>query len=270
MKRVNKKGRVNARDAARMRNGVVRRKRRKRKYTLYYILMFIILITMAISLSLTVFFNIDEIEILNSNSHTEEEIISASNVKIGDNLFRTSLKNIEDNILDSCLDFDKVIARRSFPNKLVIECVSCSVKFCYQKNDGRYVYVSNYGRITEVDQPEPLPNTLTLKINSELFENCQKGQYIELEKEDEIKINSIIAKLDSVGFKDINMISFDESSVYITYQNRIVIEISDMSKLDYIINMSRSIIDSYIGINEHGRIFLDNSNQSIHFLPETT
>lgn len=270
MKRVNRKRRLNARDAARMRNGAVRRKRRKRKYMLYYILIFIIFVTMAISLSLTVFFNINEIVVLNSGMHTEDEIISVSNVKIGDNLLRISLKNIEDNVLDSCLDFDKVNVQRSFPSKIIIECVPCNVRFCYQKNDGRYVYVSNHGRIIEVDQPIPLANTLILKMNNDFFDDCKKGQYIELNQDDNIKINSLIEKLDSVGFKDVNMIVFDEAGLYITYQNRIVIEIADMSKVDYILNMSINILDNYVGINEHGRIFLDNSNQSIHFLPEST
>lgn len=270
MKRVNRKRRLNDRDAARMKNGVVRRKRRKRKYMLYYILIFIIFVTMAISLSLTVFFNIHEIEVLNSGIHTEDEIISVSNVKIGDNLLRTSLKNVEDNVLDSCLDFDKVNVKRSFPSKIIIECIPCNVKFCYQKKDGRYVYVSSYGRIAEVDQPVPLANTLILKMSSDCLEDSIKGQYIELNDEDIVRTNSLIEKLDSVGFKDVNMVAFDESGVHITYQNRIVIEIPDMSKVDYIINMSMNIIDNYIGINERGRIFLDDSNKSIHFLPEST
>lgn len=270
MKRVNRKRKLDARDAARMKNGVVRRKRRKRKYMLYYILIFIVFVTMAISLSLTVFFNINEIVVVNSGVHTEDEIISVSNVKMGDNLLRTNLKNIEDSVLDSCLDFDKVNVQRSFPSKIIIECVPCNVKFCYQKNDGRYVYVSNYGRIIEADQPAPFADTLVLKMNSDFFEDCQKGQYIKLNQEDSIKINSLVEKLDAVGFKDVNMIVFDEAGVYITYQNRIVIEIVDLSKVDYILNMSINILDNYIGINEHGRIFLDNSNQSIHFLPEST
>lgn len=181
MKRT-KKRRLNTRDAARLRNCTVRKRRRKRKYMLYYILIFIIFITTAISLSLTVFFNIDEIVVLNSGVHTTDEITSVGNVKIGDNLLRTSLKKIEDNILDECLDFDKVSVKRSFPNKLIIDCLPCDIKFCYQTNDGMYVYVSSYGRVIETEQPAPSDNTLVLKVNTDFFENCEKGQYIELSK----------------------------------------------------------------------------------------
>lgn len=263
-----KKRRLNPRDAARLRNGTVRKRRRKRKYMLYYILIFIIFVTTAVSLSLTVFFNIDEIVVLNSGVHTTDEITSISNVKIGDNLLRTSLKKIEDNILDVCLDFDKVSVKRSFPNKLIIDCLPCDVKFCYQKNDGMYVYVSSYGRITETEQSVPPDNTLVLKINTDVFEDCQKGQYLELPQEDKTKINTLINKVDSIDCKDITRIAFDESKIYVTYQNRIVIEIPEISKANYMIDMSMKIIDDYIGINEHGKIFLDNSSQSVHFLPE--
>lgn len=269
MKRI-KKRRLNTRDAARMRNSTVRRKRRKRKYMLYYILIFIVFATTAISLSLTVFFNIDEIVVLNSGGYAADEIKSISNVKIGDNLLRTSLKKIEDSILDVCLDFDKVSVKRSFPNKLVIDCLPCDVKFCYQKSDGRYVYISSHGRVTETDQSAPLPDVLTLKINTDFFEDCQKGQYIDLPQEDKTKISSLINKLDSVGCKDISRMAFDESKIYLTYQNRIVIEIPDISKADYMIDMSMNILDNYIGINECGRIFLDISSKSVHFLPEST
>lgn len=269
MKRT-KKRRLNTRDAARLRNATVRKRRRKRKYMLYYILIFIIFVTTAVSLSLTVFFNIDEIVVLNSGAHTTDEIISIGNVKIGDNLVRTSLKKIEDNVLDECLDIDKVSVKRSFPNKLIIDCLPCDVKFCYQKNDGMYVYVSSCGRVTETEQSAPPDNTLILKINTDFFEDCHKGQYIELPQEDKTKINKLINKLDSVGCKDINRIVFEESKIYVTYQNRIVIEIPDISKTNYMIDMSMNIINDYIGLNERGKIFLDNFGQSVHFLPEGT
>ena len=67
-----------------------RKKKRKRNYTLYYILLFFFLTVAGIVLSLTVFFNIRNIEVTGSAIYGVEDVEPLLGVQKGDNLLRIS------------------------------------------------------------------------------------------------------------------------------------------------------------------------------------
>ena len=269
MKKV-KRSKINSREIARIKSRKIRKRRKKRTYMLYYIIIFVIFLATGISLSLTIFFNIDAIEINDSGQYSTDEVLTASEVNVGDNLLRINLDKIENNILNSCLELEKINIKRSFPNKLIINCVPCELKFCCQKDDGRYIYISRYGRIVEEDAPCSKSGLLILKIDGVELKKYQKGEYFQISKEDKAKVDNLINIIDNVGLKDVSKIELCESGAYVTYQNRVIIEISDISNAQYMLQMAANILDEYIGLNENGRIFLDYSTHSIHFLPETS
>ena len=109
---------------------------------------------------------------------------------------------------------------------------------------------------------------MILKIDGEDPQNYQKGEYFQISKENKTKIDNLISIIDNVGLKDVSEIELSENGAYVTYQNRVIIEISDISNAQYMLKMAANILDEYIGINENGRIFLDFSTKSVHFLPE--
>ena len=263
-----KRHRINSREIARIKRCKSKKKRKKRSYILYYILIFIVFLTIGISLSLTVFFNIDAIEIHESGKYSNDDILVASDIRIGDNLLRVNLEKTSERILNSCLDLEKVSVKRSFPNKLIIDCELCELKFCYQKNDGRYIYISRYGRIVEADQPCSAKGLMNLKIYDAEPHNYQKGEYFQISKENKTKIDNLISIIDKIGLKDVSGIELLENGAYVTYQNRVIIEILDISNAEYMLKMAANILNEYIGINENGKIFLDFSTQAVHFLPE--
>ena len=128
MKKV-KRSKINSREIARIKSRKIRKRRKKRTYMLYYILIFVIFLTIGISLSLTVFFNIDIIEINNSGKYSTNDVLAASEVTVGDNLLKINLEKIQQRILNSCLELEKINVKRSFPNKLIIDCEPCELKF---------------------------------------------------------------------------------------------------------------------------------------------
>ena len=124
-----KRAKINSREIAKLKSCGMRKRRKKRAYILYYILIFIIFLTLGISLSLTVFFNIDVIEVRGTGEYSTDDILSASEVKVGDNLLRVNLEKTGERILNSCLELEKVNVKQSFPNKLIIDCEPCELKF---------------------------------------------------------------------------------------------------------------------------------------------
>ena len=65
-------------------------KKRRIKKLIALILGIIIIIAVAVTLSLTVFFRIDNVAVTGDEIYNNEDVIAASKLNIGDNMFMTS------------------------------------------------------------------------------------------------------------------------------------------------------------------------------------
>ena len=64
--------------------------------------------------------------------------------------------------------------------------------------------------------------------------------------------------------------NIDANTTHITSENRIVLEIKDISKTDYLIKMSKEAMKKIIGRNEKGNLTYIKSKKTLHFIPEKT
>lgn len=267
MKQVKKTKRSPAtREEAIRANGSNRKRRRKRRYTLYYILVAVLFITVGISLSLTVFFNIETISVETPGRYTQQEIAEACGAEIGDNLVRTEMGKVEQNVLNQCIYLDSVYADRSFPATLVIVCTPAEIAYSCQAPDGTYSYLSFAGRVLEVGQPSAAPNTTVLSGFE--FEQMQQGDYADLSGTSVQELKLIRDKANEVGLNDITGIEIKgANSADVIYQDRITIQVDNIGDADYILQAAEKIIHQYIGPTEHGTIFRESKEQTFHFLP---
>ena len=81
------------------------RKKHRGNYLLFYIAFGLIFVILAVSLSLTVFFNINEIEVEGCVRYTSDDVAAASGITLGDNMFLTSYSDCESEI---CLNLPYV------------------------------------------------------------------------------------------------------------------------------------------------------------------
>lgn len=259
-----------SRDDIRQNTGRRRRKRKKRKYMLYYILYLIILISVGIVLSMTVFFNITGFIVNEPGIYTQEEIVLQSGVQTEENLVRCNTSKAEEAILNSCIYLDDVDVSRKFPSTLEISCVPAQTAYNLQQTDGSYAYISSNGRVLEISQPVPFEGVITINGTQLDGSTIQRGSFLELD-ESEIteQLKTIQTLIRSVGISDITSIQITgENSVILEYQGRIKIEIDDLSQAEYILSASKTIISEYIGTSEHGTLFYEEGDKSIHFLPD--
>ena len=98
----------------------VRRRRRHRNYIIYYILLGTIMTIVCITLSLTVFFNIEKLNPTGSSVYSSEEILAAVNARKGDNLIRLNVGKLESQALETLTSAESVEIKRHFPNQLDI------------------------------------------------------------------------------------------------------------------------------------------------------
>ncbi|QQK07512.1 cell division protein FtsQ/DivIB [Miniphocaeibacter halophilus] len=90
------------------------------------------------------FFNIKTINITGIKYLQEDDVIKKSNI-IGENIFLTSKKSIEKNLIkENLLDFK---IEKKYPNTVNIEIVENTIIACI-KNDDNYSYIDGLGKIS--------------------------------------------------------------------------------------------------------------------------
>ena len=98
------------------------------------------------------FFDIKEIQALNSNQISSETIISLSGLKTGQNIFQFWTSDVQKNIKTNAY-IESVKVKRKFPNKIEIEVQEREPKFSIPVL-GQYAYMSSQGYVLEIKANE--------------------------------------------------------------------------------------------------------------------
>lgn len=232
-----------------------KRKRRKRRYTLYYIMLFLFMVIVGCVLSVTVFFNIQNIEVEGSEIYAAEEIIAAGEVQTGDNLFRISTAHIEDAIRDKLVYVDAVQVSRSFPEGLRITVTDAVPFASVSDGTGTYTVLSAGGRVLEAGQASPAEGTV--EFQGITMENPGLGTFISEEKQPEyFSLVKVYQSCLDAGIEQVNRVVYNHAAdVRIFCQNRIRIDIGSINELEYKFTFAQWAITERIG--DHEMVVID-------------
>ena len=89
------------RDSGRRSNSDKARQKRKRVIRVYMQIIFTIVFLIMIILSLTIFFNIEKITVTGNGQYDEAEIINASGLEYGENMFLTKMSSHAEQIMQN-------------------------------------------------------------------------------------------------------------------------------------------------------------------------
>lgn len=143
-----------------------RRRQQRMRRRIFYVALSLIVIIVGIVLSLTVFFNITKIEVEGNTIYTEKEIIAASGVDIGDNLFLVARDSVRTSISEELPFAGNVEFSNKLPGTLKIKVYDTSVRCAIETKDG-YILINENGKVLG-----------TVDTLEELYENAvYLGQY---------------------------------------------------------------------------------------------
>lgn len=143
-----------------------RRRQQRMRRRIFYVALSLIVIIVGIVLSLTVFFNITKIEVEGNTIYTEKEIIAASGVDIGDNLFLVARDSVRTSISEELPFAGNVEFSNKLPGTLKIKVYDTSVRCAIETKDG-YILINENGKVLD-----------TVDTLEELYENAvYLGQY---------------------------------------------------------------------------------------------
>ena len=157
-----------------------RRRRRTGRQALHYLLILAVAAAIMAALSLTVFFKIETVEVTGLTKYAAEEVIQASGVQVGQNLFRVSEEKVNGLLTQQFPYIQEVTLKRSYPARLTLEVTQAQPLGAALTAAG-YVLIGNNGRILEagVDAVDPEVTIVTGMYLSDITEGRVLGTVVE-------------------------------------------------------------------------------------------
>lgn len=165
---------------------IKRRKRRKAFKIVKYLMLLALFITLILVTIFSPLFNIKNIILTGNEQITQNEIISLSGVKIGENTYKISKHKVKEKIKENTY-IEDVIIKRKLPSELQISIVERKPAFMIEYG-ATFVYVNNQGYMLEINT-EKLELPILQGIQTETTNFIEGNR---LENNDLQKMNTVI------------------------------------------------------------------------------
>ena len=219
-----------------------KRKKRKRNAILY-IMIVLLLVGIAVISSVTIFFNIINIEVIGDSRYAKDKIESASGILEGQNMFRLDKFEIEQSMVKQ-LPYLKTVEyfKRKLPDTLEIH-VEDTTAVAAVKTAAGYVLIDADSKMLEL--AAQLPETTVEVIGAELGK-FEPGETAEFGNENAAElIRLLVTELKSAGILDgatsINVTKRHDLSF--VYNDVIQCELGTMSDLSVKIKMIAQVLE---------------------------
>ena len=236
-----------ARHAESARASRVRQRRRKQKLRIFYALLFLIVLGFAVTLSLTVLFQINSIQVTGTSRYSQEEIVKASGIQTGENLFLTKTKQAEAEISQKLPYIGAVKVSRKLPAKISIQVEAATVDGAVETENG-YVLLTGSGKMLElVEQP---PENGTLIVGLALKSASPGKPVVYQDTASQELYQQLIASIKNNSFAPVTKIDISNPyRILMEYDKRIILNLGTSADLDYKVRFGKTILE---GKNENG------------------
>ena len=190
----------------------------------------LVLIFLVVVLAMSLFFRVSEIEVVNASDYTDSEIITASGIEKGVNLFFVDRFSAASMIFADLPYMDTVSIRRQLPNRIVIQAEG-SAPSAYMVFEGEYWFLDRNGRalgVTTALKAETYPEVRSLEAITVI-----PGEEMVVEGENILRlkylgelINALIGQglIDKVSWIDLK----DPSNPSVYFDGRLTVYFGEM------------------------------------------
>lgn len=215
------------------------RKKRKKSIVKWLIFTFLIAAGVLVSLSLTVLFKIEAINTSGDTRYSQEEIIELSQVKIGDNLWRTTSKKVTQELSAALPYIKSVKVIREIPSGITLEV--CETQPMYSIKKGKkFILTDESDKVLE-ENASKKGETVLLKGLEVL--NTKAGTKLTVKSSESLSVAKEIiaaAKENSLELTETDVTQLNALTA--VYKERIRLEFGSRSDLDKKMKMANEII----------------------------
>ena len=197
-------------------------KKRRIKKLIALILGIIIIIAVAVTLSLTVFFRIDNVAVTGDEIYNNEDVIAASQINIGDNMFMTSKKKTASGIECTLPYVESAEIKRNLSGTITIKITAATAKLAIDNGDS-FTLVSDKGKVLE-DGLMTIGDGIII-IDSSPVISAVPGETVEFQDNDDLGIiKNVLTLLESNELSGITSIDVsNHSNIKMVYKERVTV-----------------------------------------------
>ncbi len=227
-------------------------------------------LAIGIALSLTVFFRSEKFTVEGAEHYSDQDIISASGMVLGENLFLSDKKSGEDRIESMLPYVEQAKISVKIPNTMLITVTESKPAFLI-KSGGDYVVASDQGKVLEKtnETPDkfdaPIVSGCTLKAS-------EPGKSIKFKESGMLSIiksvTQAIADNEFSGIKEIDL--SNAARIAINYSDRIKIIIGLPEDISYKLKTAKIIISEKLSESDRGELDVSgckDENKRSYFRP---
>ena len=207
------------------------RKKKKIKKVIKWLTLFLLIIGGIVFALVSPIFNINEIKVNNNNQIAIETIVSLSQLRVGQNIFRFNKNKVEEEIKTNPY-VESVDVKRKLPNKIEIAIEERNKNYNVEFLNG-YFYINNQGYILEISE-QKLDLPVIQGISTEADQIVPGNR---LNKEDLSKLETVIQIMNICKSYEldqkVSIIDITNKSDYIIYmeEEKKTIHLGDESNL---------------------------------------
>jgi cell division septal protein FtsQ len=251
------------------RSGQRKSVRRKKAHAwLFYSVILIFVISIGVILSLTVLFKINQVLVDGTTQYKAEDIIAASKVKTGENLFLCNTASGQASVEKKLPYIQKAVISRRIPDTIVITVTEAETAGSASYN-GSYILLSTEGKVlaTANAPAEGVPVIKGLDLKSANV--SEQAQYNNTSQQ--TAMQEVAAAIEENGLKNITEI--DMTNIYnivLNYAGRIKIELGIPSDLTSTLKFAQTLLTKNITEQDKGTLDLSlfEENNRGYFKPD--
>ena len=217
-----------SRDELRQEKYLERQRIRRRNKLISYSVGALLVLAVAVIIVISVFFKISSIKVVGDEVYTQQEIITASNIKVGDNMFSFNKNNVCSSVQEKLPYVEQLTIKRSPTGKITFTVKAANAAMAIE-NGGEYIVLNSSCKVLEEHCLELKESTAWVKCSPTVSAVC--GTQLQLENEDDIEVLSRIAKLlEEYGIKKVTGITvLDYTNIKLNYDNRINLKVGSLT-----------------------------------------
>lgn len=243
------------------------KKKRKRSKIFYRVLsitaIVLAILAVIITLSLTVFFKIEKINIKGNIKYSEEQIVDNLPIEKEKNLFMVDIDEAELTLEKELPYIFKAEIKRKLPNEIVVSITETPKVYSIKKKDKTYILLDENLKVLEAEAKEKPKGSIA--IANSTVKSVDVGKQIKLDDEkvlnNLLKLTDIINSLKLDEITAISVIDVNTSSMI--YDGRITIKLGSIDNLENKVYSALTAIDrlNETNPNEEGIITATNDKQ---------
>lgn len=214
---------------------------RKRRHILAYCAIFTTILVIGITLSLTVLFKTEKIEVSGDTLYDKDTIISLTGVQKEENIFVSKFTATPQEVEKNLPYVKECNVSFKIPDTVIINVVDATPSYMIISND-KYYKISDTGRILEEtsDNSDNLPIIKGSDLKADGV-----GEYASFADDNVVRILAEVTDaIDENGYTNINYIDVnDTGNINIIYDNRVKIVIGLPEDISYKLRTAMTIIN---------------------------